>query len=116
MFRARMGRARRGGFLSVTVAMTNTCPDSYPRMGFALNGRWLACSCSGNPFAVRGEETTPAASDAVEFRARARPQPSEDTPRCPTYPGRMSRGAGFWLRCQTEVAFGRNRFAAMKHK
>jgi hypothetical protein len=51
--------------------MTNTCPDSYPRMGFALNGRWLACSCSGNPFAVRGEKTTPAASGAEEFRARA---------------------------------------------
>src|SRR5580704_17996204 len=43
---------------------------------------------------ARQREATPAASGAIEFRPRGRPQPSEDTPRCPTCPGRMSRGAG----------------------
>jgi hypothetical protein len=36
------------------------------------------------PFCWRGEEPTPAASGAEDFRAHARPQPSEDTPRWPT--------------------------------
>ena len=34
-------------------------PGSYTRSSFALNGRRLTRSCSGNPFRVWGEETTP---------------------------------------------------------
>jgi hypothetical protein len=40
----------------VTAAMTNTCSDSYRRNSLALDGGWLACSRSGDPFGVRGEE------------------------------------------------------------
>jgi hypothetical protein len=47
--------------------MTNTCLDSYARSGFALDGRWLACSCSGNPFGVRGEERRRLTSTSSEF-------------------------------------------------
>jgi hypothetical protein len=42
-------------------------------------------------FCKRKQEIPPAAAGAKEFRAQARPQPSEDTPACPTSAGKFGK-------------------------
>jgi hypothetical protein len=72
-------------FLSVAVFAPSALAHSNRGNQFARESRWLACSRSGVPSASEREESCRLRRlDAKAFRAQARPQPSEDTPPCPT--------------------------------
>jgi hypothetical protein len=75
------------GFLSVTVFV----PIGRGLLEYG-NARALRTPLAGllkfaNAFCKPEEEVPPSAANAKEFRAHARPQPSKDSPPCPTSPG-----------------------------
>jgi hypothetical protein len=80
-------------FLSVTVFAPSAPAGSNRGNLFARASRWLACFCSTGPSRVRREESYRLRRNiSREFRAQARPQPSEDTPTCPTSPRELGKG------------------------